>query len=118
MSTRIMLLSSALGLLILISAFFSGAETGMMAINRYRLRHLAKNGVKAAKRVVTLLARPDRLLGVVLIGNTFANIMSASIATLIAIDLWGEHAALAASVVLTFVVLIFAEVLPKTGRRL
>ncbi len=114
MSTRIMLLSSALGLLILISAFFSGAETGMMAINRYRLRHLAKNGVKAAKRVVTLLARPDRLLGVVLIGNTFANIMSASIATLIAIDLWGEHAALAASVVLTFVVLIFAEVLPKT----
>ena len=104
----------ALVLLVFISAFFSGSETGMMAINRYRLRHLARGGVKSAKCVVRLLARPDRLLGVILIGNTFANILAASIATMLAITWFGQKGVLIASILLTLVILIFSEVLPKT----
>lgn len=104
----------ALVLLVIVSAFFSGSETGMMAINRYRLRHLARGGVKPAKRVSKLLARPDRILGVILIGNTFANILAASIATILSISWFGDKSVFVASIILTFVVLIFAEVLPKT----
>lgn len=104
----------SLVVLVLISAFFSGSETAMMAINRYRLRHLARTGNKSAKCVASLLTRPDRLLGVILIGNTFANILAASIATMIAINLYGEKAVLVASVLLTLVVLVFSEVMPKT----
>jgi len=101
-------------LLIIISGFFSSSETGMMATNRYRLQHEAQSGNKRAKQILKLLKRPDRLLGVILIGNTFANIFAGTLATIIAIDLYGETSAFIASLLLTFVVLIFSEVAPKT----
>lgn len=107
-------LAGTLLLLIILSAFFSGSETGMMALNRYRLRHLANEGNKGARRASALLARPDRLIGVVLLGNNFVNILASAIATVIALDLFGERGIAAATVLLTLVVLIFAEVAPKT----
>jgi Mg2+/Co2+ transporter CorB len=98
--------------LILASAFFSSSETAMMAINRYRLKHAAKtSGI--ARRVVQLLARPDRLLTIVLIGNTFANIAAASIATIIGVRASGESGGVIATIVLSIVVLLFAEIAPK-----
>ena len=85
------LLFAVLLLLIILSAFFSSSETGMMSVNRYRVSHLAKNKKnKAAGRVQKLLERPDRLLGVILIGNTFANILASSIATVLAAHYIGE----------------------------
>tara|TARA_R110002110_G_scaffold400317_2_gene616660 strand:- start:16403 stop:17683 length:1281 start_codon:yes stop_codon:yes gene_type:complete len=100
-------------ILLVLSAFFSGSETGMMSINRFRLKHLSKNS-KAAKRVQKMLERPDRLLGVILLGNNFVNIMASAIASIIAIRLWGDMGVLVASILLTIIVLIFAEVSPKT----
>ncbi len=105
---------TGLVLLILAAGFFSSSETGMMAANRYRLQHEAQAGNKRAKQILALLKRPDRLLGVILIGNTCANIFASTLATLIAIQLYGEASALIASLILTFIVLIFAEVAPKT----
>lgn len=99
-------------LLIFISAFFSASETALMAINRYRLKHAAKTN-NTAKLVSLLLARPDRLLTVVLIGNSFANIASASIATIIGVRLFGEIGALYATGLVAVVVLLFAEISPK-----
>ncbi|MFT3556002.1 HlyC/CorC family transporter [Klebsiella pneumoniae] len=84
--------------MVIISAYFSGSETGMMTLNRYRLRHMAKQGNRPAKRVEKLLRKPDRLISLVLIGNNLVNILASALAT----------------GVLTFVVLVFAEVLPKT----
>jgi Mg2+/Co2+ transporter CorB len=86
----------------------------MMALNRYRMRHLANEGHRGARRATRLLERPDRLLGVILIGNNFVNFSAASIATLLAIQLLGEHGVAWAPVICTFVFLIFAEVAPKT----
>lgn len=100
--------------LLVISAFFSSSETGMMSLNRYRLRHLAQNRHKGAIRVEKLLARPDRLIGLILIGNNLVNIMASAIATLIAIRLFGDYGVAVATMGLTLVVLIFAEVTPKT----
>lgn len=100
--------------LLFISAFFSSSETGMMSLNRYRLRHLAKNKHKSALRVEKLLLRPDRLIGLILIGNNMVNILASAIATLIAIRLFGDYGVAVATVGLTIVVLIFAEVTPKT----
>lgn len=107
-------LFGVLGILILLSAFFSGSETGMMAINRYRLRHLVKQGNRSARRVERLLRRPDRLIGVILLGNNFVNILASSVATLIALRLLGESGIAIAAILLTLVILIFAEVAPKT----
>jgi Mg2+/Co2+ transporter CorB len=100
--------------LILLSAFFAMAETSFMSINRYRLRHKARMKKRYAVRLMHLLRRPDRLLGAILIGNTFANMLTSSIATLIASYYFGERGALVAAVVITFIVLIFAEITPKT----
>lgn len=86
----------------------------MMSINRYRLRHLVKNNNKAAKRVDTLLQRPDRLIGLILIGNNLVNILASSIATVIGIRLFGDLGIAVATGALTLVILIFAEVTPKT----
>ncbi|WP_299316620.1 HlyC/CorC family transporter [uncultured Halomonas sp.] len=109
------LLFSLLFLLICLSAFFSSSETGMMSINRYRLSHQANSGERRAQRVVRLLARPDRLIGVILIGNNFINNLAASIATIIAIHYFGEVTGPAvATALLTITILIFAEVTPKT----
>ncbi|MRI34526.1 magnesium/cobalt efflux protein [Endozoicomonas sp. OPT23] len=109
------LLTTVLFFLLLLSAFFSSSETGMMAINRYRLRHLVKKGHKAALRTSNLLDRPDRLIGVILIGNNFVNILASALATIIAVRLWGEDSGIAiATLGLTVFVLIFGEVTPKT----
>ncbi len=107
-------LFGALFLMVVLSAFFSGSETGMMAINRYRLRHLAKNGHRPAMLVQKLLDKPDRLIGLILLGNNFVNIMASSLATVIALRLIGEAGIAVAAGLLTLVILIFAEVAPKT----
>ena len=86
----------------------------MMSINRYRLKHMAQSGHRGAKKAMALLARPDRLIGVILIGNNFVNILASSIATLIAIRLFNENAIAVSTGLLTIVILIFAEVTPKT----
>ena len=85
-----------------------------MAINRYRLRHLARKGSRSAKRTSALLERPDRLIGVILIGNNFVNILASALATIIAVRLWGDSGIAIATLALTFFVLIFGEVTPKT----
>ena len=100
--------------LILLAAFFSASETGMMAVNRYRLRHLSRKSHVKAARVLALLERPDRLLGMILIGNTFSNILASAIATMMAVHLYGDTGAMIATIVLTLVILIFAETAPKT----
>ena len=100
--------------LIVLSAFFSSSETGMMSLNRYRLKHLAKTGHKGARRANNLLKRTDQLIGVILIGNNFVNILASSIATVIAIRIWGDAGIAIATLLLTVVILIFAEVTPKT----
>ncbi|WP_281646044.1 HlyC/CorC family transporter [Parendozoicomonas sp. Alg238-R29] len=108
------ILLGVLVFLLLLSAFFSGSETGMMALNRYRLRHMARSGNKGAIRTSELLKRPDRLIGVILIGNNFVNNLSAAITTVIAIRVWGDSGIAAATLLLTLAVLIFSEVTPKT----
>ncbi len=103
-----------LGVLILLSAYFSSSETGMMSINRYRLKHLHKEGHKGARRVQRLLGRPDRLIGLILIGNNLVNIAASAIATIVCLRLFGDIGLAIATFGLTFVILIFAEVTPKT----
>ena len=101
-------------ILLLVSAFFSGSETGMMSLNRYRLRHQRKKSA-GARRAAKLLATPDRLIGLILIGNNAVNILAAIIANALAIIYVGEAAApWVATATLTIMVLVFAEVTPKT----
>ncbi len=100
--------------LILLSGFFSSSETGLMAINKYRLRHLANEGHRGAQLAQKLLRKPDRLIGLILLGNNLVNIMAASIATVIGIRLFGLNGVWIASLALTVVILIFSEVAPKT----
>lgn len=107
-------LSIGLGVLVLLSAFFSASETAMMAINRYRLKHLAETGQRSARLTQKLLLNPDRLLGVILLGNTAANICASAVATIIALKLYGDPAIGIATFCLTLTILIFAEVAPKT----
>jgi len=107
-------LFAILVVLVLLSAFFSSSETGMMALNRYRLRHLVRHNHRGARRASRLLERPDRLIGVILLGNNFVNIFASSIATIIALRLYGEAGIALATFMLTLVILIFAEVAPKT----
>lgn len=107
-------LFGALIFLLVLSAFFSGSETGLMTLNRYRLRHLAKAKHSGALRAQRLLERPDRLIGLILLGNNFVNILASSVATLIGLRLFGEAGIAVATGVLTLVVLIFSEVAPKT----
>ncbi|MGR2883225.1 CNNM domain-containing protein [Vibrio vulnificus] len=108
------ILFALLACLIVISGYFSGSETGMMSLNRYRLKHLANSGHKGAKRVEKLLSRPDRLIGLILIGNNLVNILASAIATILGMRLYGDLGVAIATGVLTLVVLVFAEVTPKT----
>lgn len=101
-------------LLILASAYFSSSETGMMSLNRYRLKHLRRNNHPGATRASKLLESPDKLIGIILIGNNFVNFLAASIASSIAIVVLGDPAPFTTAIVLTLVVLVFAEVTPKT----
>lgn len=106
-----------LALLIVLSGFFSSSETGMMSLNRYRLRHLARNKHKGAMRAVTLLEQPDRMIGTILTGNNLVNFAAAALATIISQRLWPDNPDLAVfvnTILFTLVVLIFAELTPKT----
>lgn len=104
----------ALALLVLLSAFFSSSETAMMAVNRYRLKTRAEAGHRSARMVLNLLKTPDRLLGTILFGNNVANIAASTLATVIGLRLFGEAGLAYAPLALVFIVLIFAEVAPKT----
>ncbi|MGR9045523.1 MAG: HlyC/CorC family transporter [Gammaproteobacteria bacterium] len=108
------LLFGALAALLLLSAFFSGSETALMTLNRYRLQHLVKKHHRGAIKAHQLLQRPDRLIGLILLGNNFVNILASSIATVIAIRIGGESAIAIGAGILTFAILIFSEVTPKT----
>ncbi|MCF6250660.1 MAG: HlyC/CorC family transporter [Methylococcaceae bacterium] len=108
--------------LLILSAFFSGSETALMTLNRYRLQHLVKQKHRGAIKAHKLLQRPDRLMGLILLGNNFVNIAASSLATIIAIrlidegivNLSQEEIILASTTMLTLAVLIFSEVTPKT----
>jgi len=113
--TPLSVLLAALLFLIVLSAFFSGSETGLMTLNRYRLRHLADNGHPGAIRAQKLLKRQDRLIGLILLGNNFVNILASILMTLIALRITDDAGFIfAAGMVLTIVILLFAEVTPKT----
>jgi Mg2+/Co2+ transporter CorB len=101
-------------LLTVLSAFFSSSETAMIGLNRYRLRHLVKERHSGARIANRLLRRPDRLLGVILLGNNLVNFMAASLGTVVGIRLFGDAGVVVAPVLLTVYFLIFAEVAPKT----
>lgn len=100
--------------MIAMSGFFSSSETGMMSLNRYRLKHLTKSGHKGARKASRLLKRTDQLIGVILIGNNFVNIFASSIATILALRYFGDAGIAIATMALTLIILIFAEVTPKT----
>ena len=101
--------------LLLCSAFFSGSETAVMALNRYRLQHKAKMKSQVqAKRLLRLLSRPERLLSMILIGNTFANIILSTLCTWVTLEYLGSDWLVIMPFIVTMVVLVFAEVLPKT----
>ena len=108
------LLFGILVFLLVLSAVVSAAETALMALDRYRLRHLAKAGHRGARYAQALLQRPDRLIGAIMLGNTLANILAASISTLIALRLFGDEGVAAVTGLITLIVLIFGEVAPKT----
>jgi Mg2+/Co2+ transporter CorB len=101
--------------LLMLSAFFSSTETALMSINRYRLRHLARQGHRGARLTEHLLRRPDRLIGIILLGNNLVNIAAASLTTLVSLRIGGDAAVAAGTLILTVAVLIFAEVAPKTA---
>lgn len=101
-------------LLILISAFFSGSETALMSLNRYRLKHLANQKHKAAMRASRLLEHPDRFIGLILLGNNLVNVLLIQIASYVIYRIWGEYGAAASPIIITIVLLVFAELTPKT----
>src|SRR5215472_1327843 len=105
----------ALGALLVIAGFFSIAETAMMAVNRYRLRHRARQGARGAKLALTLLAQTDKLLGVILLGNTLVAAAAATLTAVITKRLFGEgEVALAlGTVAISFALLVFSEITPK-----
>ncbi len=110
-------LAALVGLLItllVLSAFFSGSETALMSLNRYQLRHKAREGNRGAKLAEHLLQRPDRLIGLILLGNNLANFSMVAVVTLMAVKFGGEPAVAIATGLLTLIVLIFAEAAPKT----
>ena len=106
-------LFSTLICLLIISGFFSGSETGMMAANKIKLRNLSKKSKTSAKRALNLLKRPDQLLSAILVGNNFANILASAIVTIIMLEYFGGNVLLG-SIILTIVILIFSEITPKT----
>ncbi|MDH3274594.1 MAG: HlyC/CorC family transporter [Gammaproteobacteria bacterium] len=100
--------------LLVLSAFFSGSETALMSLNRYQLRHKARQGHRGAKLAEQLLQRPDRLIGLILLGNNLVNFSAASLVALIALRIGGQPAVALGTLILTLVVLIFSEAAPKT----
>ena len=110
-------LAALIGLLVvllLLSAFFSGSETALMSLNRYKLRHKARSGHRGAKLADKLLQRPDRLIGLILLGNNAVNISASALVGVVSVQLGGELGFAIGTASLTLVVLIFAETAPKT----
>jgi len=106
---------AALVILILLSGFFSGSETALMAINKLKLKHEAKKGRKSAIILEKILHRPDTLIGTILLGNNLVNVGASALATSLAIEIWGaEVGIIYATIIMTLALLIFAEVTPKT----
>ena len=111
---KLIILITILGFLIVISIFFSSAETALMTINRYRLRHQARLKKRSALLILNLLKRPDRLLGLVLVGSTLASVVGSAIMTIISVYLWGEQSVVLTTLILTLIFLVFSETAPKT----
>ena len=110
-------LSALLGLLftlLILSAFFSGSETALVSLNRYQLRHKAREGHRGARLAERLLKRPDRLIGLILLGNNLVNFSAASLVAIISLKIGGQPAVALGTLILTLVVLIFSEAAPKT----
>ncbi|MGA8205608.1 MAG: HlyC/CorC family transporter [Woeseiaceae bacterium] len=110
-------LASLIGLLVvllLLSAFFSGSETALMSLNRYQLRHKARQGHRGARLAEKLLRRPGRIIGLILLGNNLVNIFAASLVAVVALDIGGEPAVALGSLIMTLIILVFAEAAPKT----
>ena len=101
-------------ILLILSAFFSGSETALMSVNKYKLKHRVKNNEPSAIRVDYLLTNTDKTLGLILLLNNFVNILASAITTLIAIELYGDKGIAIAAGILTFLILVFSEVTPKT----
>jgi len=100
-------------LLLAVSAFFSGSETALMAIEKIRLKHLEKANPIRTKMVERLLNKPERLIGTILLGNNLVNICMSALATALALSLWGEAGIIYVTLSLTLIILIFAEIIPK-----
>ena len=107
-------LIALLVLLLLISAFFSGSETALLTLNRYRLRHRARQGHLGARLAERLLARPDRLISLILIGSNIANTLATALVTMAALRIGGPGGVAVASIGLAFVIMVFTDVMPKT----
>jgi len=114
-SSSIVIHIGLLIILIILSGFFSGSETALMALNKLKLKHQAREGKKGALALEKILARPEKLLGTILLGNNLVNVAASALATSLAINLWGEEwGILYATIIMTLALLIFAEVTPKT----
>jgi putative hemolysin len=111
--THAVLMFVILAVLLVFSAFFSGSETALMAISKLRLKHLAETKPLRARLVQRILKKPERLIGTILLGNNLVNVAMSAIATALAIAFWGERGIAYVTIVLTLVILIFAEITPK-----
>ena len=105
---------AGLGLLLLLAAFFAGSETALMSLNRYRLRHRSKAGHRGARLAESLLAHPDRLIGLILLLSTIVNVVTPTLVGLITFRLGGDYLVAIGVITLTFIMLILCEVAPKT----
>lgn len=114
MDTVLLLTLGAIALLLAVSAFFSGSETALTAVSPGKMHQLEKDGSRAAALVNRLVADKERLIGAMLLGNTFVNILVSSLATSVLEERFGDHAVVIVTAIMTLAVLIFAEVLPKT----
>ena len=108
-------LISLLVVLLLLSACFSGSETALMSLNRYQLRHKARQGHRGARLAEQLLHRPDRVIGLILLGNNLVNIFAASLVAIVAMDIGGQPAVAVGGFIMTLIILVFAEAAPKTA---
>ena len=107
-------LLALLAVLLMLSAFFSGSETALMSLNRYQLRHKSRQGNRGARLAEHLLKRPDRLIGLILLGNNLVNFSASALVTLIALDYGGQPAVAIGTGIFTLTVIIFSEAAPKT----
>ena len=106
----LMLLIICIGL----SAFFSSSETAFLSLQKVRLEHLVSTGARGARRVTAMIERPEKMLSVILLGNNLVNTAAAVLGTMLAVSFWGEEGIIYATLIITVIILIFAETTPKT----